>query len=540
MGSPVEKLVAEPPDRRLSRAVLVSALLHVVLAVGLWFVAKPATPATEVVDIELAPPPPKAEALPEEVAKPPATDRGAGAQPTEPDDHASHEPGSHEEAAPVDAAVDAPADAAVDAPVDAVRKRRPDAALDAVIDTDVLAGSNVGSDAVAVGSGGSDSNGDSNEIAQGSATRGSDAGSNQLALAQGSATNSSGTGSGTNGSGAGSGVAAAVAVGSGSGVAGMDNQPAVAGAATTAGTAANLLAYFPPGHLISALVRFDRLRGTEWAQPAEQLFHPMPDYRALFGTTDADIADKLEMLVISTPRPRDALATTLVAKTHLSRSEMRTLLATTGATWSATRAGMLGRRKVTLPGDKRVVLSPWKNWFVLAQPADLGALPAGGGSIDSVEARVKLPAWLAQIRTIEKESGEDKPGPALVATLTFDGQRIAIPDVGIGVTSLPAPTRLSLAMELVPQGWLVRGNIVFASEADAGEFEHALLDVQKRVVGSFLISRLLKRQHVLNLVAGLSIARSGARVSYATSVSISDARALLAALGQSLADYFGQ
>ncbi|MBV8756865.1 MAG: hypothetical protein JO257_06315, partial [Deltaproteobacteria bacterium] len=279
---------------------------------------------------------------------------------------------------------------------------------------------------------------------------------------------------------------------------------------------------------------------TEWAKPAEQLFHPMPDYRGLFGTADADIADKLDMLVISTPRPRDALATTLVAKTHLSRVEMRALLATTGATWTATRAGMLGRRKVTLQGDKRLVLSPWKNWFVLAHPDDLGPLPPGGGGVDSVEARIKLPAWLSQIRTIEKESGEDKPGPALVATLTFDGTRITIPDVGIGVTSLPAPTRLSLAMELVAQGWLVRGNIVFANEADAQEFEHALLDVQKRVVGSFVISRLLKRQHVLNLIAGLSIARSGARVSYATSISISDARALLAALGQSLADYFGQ
>ena len=136
-------------------------------------------------------------------------------------------------------------------------------------------------------------------------------------------------------------------------------------------------------------------------------------------------------------------------------------------------------------------------------------------------------------------SGDDKQGPALVVTLTGEGKRFAFPDVGLGVTSLPVPTRLSLAMELVQQGWLVRGNIVFASEADAAEVERTLLDVQKRVVTSFLISRLLKQQHVYNLIAGMSIARSGARVSYATSVSISDARALLAALAASLADYFG-
>jgi hypothetical protein len=51
MGSPVEKLVAEAPDRRLSRAVLVSALLHVVLAVVLWLrlpVVKPVARSPEV------------------------------------------------------------------------------------------------------------------------------------------------------------------------------------------------------------------------------------------------------------------------------------------------------------------------------------------------------------------------------------------------------------------------------------------------------------------------------------------------------------
>src|SRR3569623_2336383 len=334
MGAPVEKLVAEPPDRRLSRAVLVSALLHVVLAIGLWFVAKPAAPEPELVDIELAPPPPNAEALPEEVAKPPATDPGAGAH----DEAAAEDRASHEEeGAPIDAGIAAPVDAAVDAPLDAAKRRRPDAAADAAlaaptdapIDADLLAGS-AGSNTLQ-GSGENDTNrdtnGDTNRIANGSnqlggsgqlagsnQLAGSDrAGSYQLALAAGSGGSGAGSGIGSgagagsdhlasstgSGTGADSGVAAAVAAGSGSGVAGRDNQPAVAGAATTAGTAAHMLAYIPPGHRVTALVRFDRLRGTEWAQPAEQLFHPMPDYRALFGTRDAAIADKLAMLVIS-------------------------------------------------------------------------------------------------------------------------------------------------------------------------------------------------------------------------------------------------
>ena len=96
----------------------------------------------------------------------------------------------------------------------------------------------------------------------------------------------------------------------GSGAPGMDNQPAVDGAPTSAGTAANLLAYFPPGHQITVLIRFDRLRKTEWAEPAAKLFRPMPDYGALFGDRDVPLADQLDTLVISSPKPRDATATT--------------------------------------------------------------------------------------------------------------------------------------------------------------------------------------------------------------------------------------
>jgi hypothetical protein len=106
------------------------------------------------------------------------------------------------------------------------------------------------------------------------------------------------------------------------------------------------------------------------------------------------------------------------------------------------------------------------------------------------------------------------------------------------VTSAPSPDRLSLAMELVKQGWLVRGNIVFANEADATEFVQTVQDVQTRITDSRFLSGLLKKQHALNAITGLSLARAGARVSYATSVSIADARALLAAAAQTLDAYF--
>jgi hypothetical protein len=551
-------------------ALIISLVLHVagVTAAVHWLTRDDAH-EVELVDIEMAPEPPKAEALPAEVARQIEQAK---------EDHAAEEAAAegkgaddHGEGLALDAGVDAPPiDAPLDASLVAVVDAHRDAAQVAIADAGLdarpeqVAFSDAGtSDAqqIANGSGSNGSAGGSNgpgDGSSGSNALAANGGSNRIgsdlagSAGAGSDLIAFGAGSGsTLGSGsAGSGSPAAIANGSGSGIAGMDNQPAVDGAATSAGTAANLLAYFPPGHTISALVRFDRLRGTEWQQAAEELFRPMPDYQSLFGSRNAGIADKLDMLVISTPRPKDAAATTLVMQTHLPRSSIRDLLSNTGTpiAWSATRAGALGKRSGKLfPNDKRVVLSPWQGWYVLAQPDDLGTLATASGSVDSIEAKTKLPAWLAGIRTITKESGDDKKGPALVLTVgdppastgPAKTGRYKLPEVGLGVSSLPVPSRISLAMELVKQGWLVRGNIVYATEADAAELETTLNDLKTRITDSHVLSAVLKHQHALNIVTGLSLARSGARLSYATSISVSDARAILAAAALTLGSYFG-
>jgi hypothetical protein len=79
---------------------------------------------------------------------------------------------------------------------------------------------------------------------------------------------------------------------------------------------------------------------------------------------------------------------------------------------------------------------------------------------------------------------------------------------------------------------------VFASERDAAEFVQTAEDVKTRITDSTILSGLLKKQHALNALTGLSLARSGARVSYATSISIADARALLEVMAQTLGAYF--
>jgi hypothetical protein len=586
----------------IRRALIISVAVHIVLViVVLKFHPDPLVSEPELVDIEIAPTPLPVEALPEEVARMLEEGSGsAGELATDEETAAAAEKLLHpdeyiridagmEVDAPIDAPPDAPPDARIDAPPDARPDAKPpvDAKPDAPIDApdaeptldagEVVAQSDAGGDdggALAV----NDAGGDAAEVAATLDAGASDAGEVASTLDAGAAvatidagtldagaiaaaTIDAGTGSaggsgsgGTDiaGTGSGSGTGSqgnlgsgsiAMENGSGSGVPGQTNEPAVDGAPTTAGTAANLLAYFPKGHVVTALIRFDRLRGTEWAAATERLLHPMPDYQVLFGTGDAKITEKLDTLIISTPRPRDAAATTLVGRTSMERAALREFLsASTPITWSGSKGGLLGKRTGrTFKGDQRVFLSPYKGWFFLAQPDDIQGLTVGAkGDLDAIEAKGKLPPWLAGMRDIEKESnGAEPKGPSLVVTLQLPGERIDLQgnDFGLGIKTFPTPTRVTLAMELVKQGWLAHGNMTFSSERAAKEFVTDVTLVKQGVADSYVIKKVLGKP-VVRVIDNLSFARTGGRVSYSTSVSIGDARSILNALGAQLDVYF--
>jgi hypothetical protein len=293
---------------------------------------------------------------------------------------------------------------------------------------------------------------------------------------------------------------------------------------------------------VTALIRFDRLRGTEWAAQTERLLRPMPDYRQLFGPKDAKIHEKLDTLVISTPSPRDATATTLVGHTHLQRGALRDFLsAATPIAWSTVKGGLLGKRTGRVfPGDKRLFLSPFAGWFMLSQPGDIAGLTApSAGNVDTIDATGKQPAGLAGIRKIEAESG-DKRGPALVLTLAMDGSKLSTgPLEGpLGIKEVQLPQRVSLAMELVKQGWLVRGNMSFKDEAAAIAFVDQIGKVKKRILDARMLLVPTIGKAPINMVEKFQFARTGARVSYTTSISIADTRDLMNVAAQQLDVYY--
>ena len=570
------------------RALVVSVVLHVAVAAAAWWLVIPAHTSAEMaatdVDIEVAPPAPLPEALPPE-AEAPAADLDPRSADTEPASTVPEQSGPIEIDAGIDARPDAAPDAAPDAPADAGTEdagavnvattsddaQPPDAgaeiaspnAGDAGGDAPQIASADTEPAAVAAVDRGSaldgaqriaDANAGADPLPTASAAidRAVDAGTDApaaIASTTGTATSTAPVAAaGTSPDGQGPGAALdphelAAALAQTPSPSGAAGEPAVEGVPTTAGTAANLLAYFPAGHVITAVIRFDRLRGTEWAAQAERLLRPLPDYQWLLGTREADLAAKLETLVISSPRPRDAAATTLVARTQLARPALRDFLAaTTTVTWSTATGGLLGKRTGKLsPGDRRVLLSPFHGWFLLAHPDDLrGLTTPARGNPDTALATAKLPPWLTGIRAIETETG-DARGPAVVVTLGLAGKRYDIPggDIGLGLPSIPSPERVSVAMELVPQGWLVRGNMRFASEADAAELVASVQQVQLRIATSRMLQLALGKR-ITRVISNIAFARNGARVSYATSISIADARALLAAAARQVDQYFAR
>lgn len=519
----------------LPRALAISALLHA-LAWGIGAVASSGEwrrRHVETVDIELAPVAPKAETLPQEKAPLPEPEAVAAAtakrgKPEEPEqkaDGVAYAIDAGPDAAP-DAMEEAMADAMPDAPPKKKKKKpKPDAGPDAGAD----AGLDDGGPADAA----TDATTDAPDAPDGApmvATAPPDGGP----LGDGGPLSD--------------GALAAAADDAGptsdGGVPSFNPEDGLGDTPTSAGTASNLLAYFPKGHLVTAMIRFDRLRGTRWAEPAEKLLAPMPDYRSLFGDASAKLVDKFDTLVISSPKPRDPTATTLAGRSSMSRAELRRFFDQQGTpiTWTTVRGGALGVRSGPrmLVGDPRQIYSPTPGWFFLAPPSDLqGLTTPARGDVDQAVAKGKLPEWLTRVQTIEDESG--KPwGPALIVTVTATRARWKFPDMGLGVTSVPAPERATVAMELVKQGWVLRGNVKLATEAEAEELTTSVETVLQRVKDSTLLKAMLRRGNALNVVLGLSVKRTGNRVAFATSISIKDAEIFLQLAAATLDEYFRQ
>ncbi len=148
-----------------------------------------------------------------------------------------------------------------------------------------------------------------------------------------------------------------------------------------------------------------------------------------------------------------------------------------------------------------------------------------------------MPAWLGRVRTIEAESGL-KEGPELMMTMSSLAGRYTLPDLGLGVTSLPAPDRITLALKVEANGVIARGNLRFATDAEAAEMVQAIATIREKVAESRILQAVLRRASALNMISGLTMVQTRNKVAYATSLSTADMRAFMAFIAASVADHY--
>lgn len=506
--------------RMTALAVVLSVVMHVgVLGFLRIFVSHERQRTVTVIDIDTAPIAPKAEALPPEQEAPPEPEKPATADEATAEDDVPEPPPEREGMGVVDAGVADAADEIVDAgaPIDA--RRRADAGVDAA------------------------------EAAEEQVAEVSDGSVDAEAVATAMAADDGGVramGGGDGGESDGGAVAAGEPGGDGGvsdgGVVGAD--PAgVVGAKPSAGTDANLLTFFPHGHVITVMIRLDRLRDTEWAERVDAILAPLPDYKSLVGDTNVRLTDIFDLLVVSSPAPEDAIATTLVAKSRLTGPELRDYIDQPDApvAWSAVKGGALGKRGRSprlFPGDERVFLSWMPTWMVLTQPRDLGPLTTAraGGDLDRPARDIDLPPWLARVGVISDQSGEPT-GPALMMTASnMFGDSIAL--VGAGGASIPAPEQATLTLEVVPKGFLVRGNLRYTDDSAAATAHDAIVRLRVELLDQYGSVPLLGGMPLLTVLRGLDIQRTGRRLAFASSASIADGRGLLELVGSLVKSHF--
>ena len=88
----------------------------------------------------------------------------------------------------------------------------------------------------------------------------------------------------------------------------------------------DLAAYGPTGSRLTVLLRIDRLRGTDYAAPVDDLLMHLPDRRALLQGTGLELFTDFDALLIATPNPRDPGVTFVVARHHVEEEALRAAL----------------------------------------------------------------------------------------------------------------------------------------------------------------------------------------------------------------------
>jgi hypothetical protein len=184
--------------------------------------------------------------------------------------------------------------------------------------------------------------------------------------------------------------------------------------------------------------------------------------------------------------------------------------------------GTIAPSKYHNPRDRRVYLKPAANTVVLATSTALGtATVSRVGGLDEAVTPEHVPAWVRKVE--ELAAATDSPdAPWAMAHITSIPKNVQIPRS----VRVPGPTSISLYLVAEKKGFVLRGKALFGSESRARLFHSGITQAQGDAMSSLLNSTLLRQFQAYNAVKGLSLKQKGDTVTFATSLSIADMRAI--------------
>lgn len=259
--------------------------------------------------------------------------------------------------------------------------------------------------------------------------------------------------------------------------------------------------YGPGNAVFTALVRLDRIRGTQFEEPTRKLLEQVPDYRIVLQGTEIDPVRDLDSMFMASADPVYVEETFLAVRHRLGSDELRRRLDNryvTKAPWTEER-GIPARDLVPAGArytDPRKILVPRKNLALIVRPEWISqltnALPKDSKLMQGVDtgSLERAPSMLDGLTYIERAAGESDT----VILMSAMGARVGIPGVGrlnfegakIEIAGIDAP-RLTIDLTL-------------ATEDEARRFAEACPSLKRRILNEVpFIARSITRMVIERL-----------------------------------------
>jgi hypothetical protein len=287
----------------------------------------------------------------------------------------------------------------------------------------------------------------------------------------------------------------------------------------------DLGAYGPEGSRLTVLMRLDRLRGTDYAAPVDELLTRLPDRRDFISGTGLDLFMDFDALLVATPNPLDPSVTFVAVRHHLDDARVRAALNQAAKasdhtlTWRTQGGRPVAERHAREAGGPRrddrlimlaapglTVVTPRAYRALLLAPATppeggagesaagkSAASPDGGALAQPASPSPLKGGWATLLTRIDAEEGlMPADGAVMVNAVDIFKARAPMPGEPPVLYGMPVPAAINAVVGIADAPFL---DIVaqFKTEAPAQQWETSWPTLQRKL-----------RTHPLLVLSGFS------------------------------------